>query len=345
MSKMLDEIMQQPRVLKTLLNEQKDIYRELARQLKSKKIYNVVFAARGSSDHAAIYGQYVLAKYCRAVCGLATPSAITKYGAQPNFNKTLVIGISQSGQAADVIAVLECAKANGAVTAAITNDAESPLAKTADYSLLCSAGSEESVAATKTFTAQMFCLVKLAAAWSGNADLKKEMASIPSMLSKNISTLHKNMEHLAPRYTFMTDGFMLGRGITYPIALESALKIKETNYIRMQGAAESDFYHGPLAQIGEGTPVFVLAINGPCYDDSVAMIGRLHEINADVTCFTDNAELALTERSVLCNNGGTDVGGAFLAAVMAQLFACCLADSREKNPDQPRFLKKVTITK
>ncbi|MBQ3141748.1 MAG: SIS domain-containing protein [Clostridia bacterium] len=345
MSKMLEEILEQPKVLKNHLGEQKELYRELARVLKAKKIHNVVFAARGSSDHAAIYGQYLMTKYCGAVCGLATPSAITKYGAAPNYAKTLVIGISQSGQAADVIAVLESAKATGAITAAITNDAESPLAKMADFSFLCHADKEESVAATKTFTAQMFCLARLTAAWSSDSELKKEIAALPALLTKNINTLYKSMLSVAPRYTFMTDGFVLGRGLVYPIALESALKIKETNYIRMQGAASSDFYHGPLAQVAPGTPVIVLAMNGPCFDDSLAMIERLNEIGADVLCFTDNAALAARANAVLCSNSGTDVSAAFLAAVMAQLFACCLADCRGKNPDAPHFLKKVTITK
>lgn len=345
MSKMMDEIMEQPKVLKNHLNFQKEVYREIARHLKSKKIFNVTFAARGSSDHAAIFGQYLFANYCHAVCGLATPSAITKYGACPNYSRTMVIGISQSGHAADVIAVLECAKKSGALTVAVTNDPESPLAKCADYALLCMAGPEESVAATKTFTAEMFCLARLAAAWSGSTELKKEIAAVPSVIAKNITMLGKTMFHLAPRYTFMTDGFVLGRGITYPIALEGALKIKETNYIRMQGAAESDFYHGPLAQISDGTPIIVIAMNGPCYDDSIAMIERLESIGADVICYTDNNVLAARGKGILCSNPGTDVTGAFLAAVMVQLFACCLAEYREKDPDAPHFLKKVTITR
>ncbi len=347
MSKMLEEIIQQPAVLAGISEANRETVQALVRELKERNIHHVTIAARGSSDHAGIFGQYLLTTTCDVVCGLAVPSAVTIYGAKPDYSDSLVIGISQSGQAADVLEVIRVAKACGAVTASITNAEDSLLAKEADYHLFCNAGKEESVAATKTFSAQLYLMALLAAEWSGKQELKEELNVLPALLKANIATLQKQIGDLIQRYRYISEGFVLGRGYCYPIALENALKIQETNYIRMKGAAISDFYHGPLAQVYEGAPVILLAMEGPVFEDVIAMADRLSQIGAELVVVTDNAELAerFSPLSFLVKKGASDVSGAFSAAAFAQLFACLLADVRGADPDAPRFLNKVTITK
>lgn len=343
---MRKEIAQQPELMKTLATAQNEVYTEIAAQLRRRKIKSVVFAARGSSDHASIFGQYLMARCCGAVVALATPSSVTAYGATPDYSKSMVIGVSQSGEGEDVIAVVKAAKDCGALTVAVTNEPASPLAALADYTLLCNTEREISVAATKTFMAQMFILARLTAAWCKDSGLKKELSAVGGLLAKNYKYLVERAETLSQRYRFMTDGFTLGRGYLYPVALEAALKLKETNYIRMQGAAASDFRHGPLAQADESTPSFVYAMNGPVFDDTVALADTLTSVGSEVCVITDNAELAVRfEQSVLVRSGASDVSAAFQAVLFAQLFAASMADTRGKNPDAPRALKKVTITK
>jgi glucosamine--fructose-6-phosphate aminotransferase (isomerizing) len=152
MTKMLNEIFQQPKVLEGIENENKDTLTALVKELNEKKINHAVLSGRGTSDHAAVYGQYMLGIYKNVVTALAIPSCITLYNGKPDMANDLVIGISQSGEAADALAVIETANSQGAVTVAITDNKQSPMAKIAKYHLYCNAGLEESVAATKTFT-------------------------------------------------------------------------------------------------------------------------------------------------------------------------------------------------
>lgn len=347
MSKMLEEIVQQPAVLAGIQKANQAALAQLITEVKKRNIHHVTLAARGSSDHAAIFGQYLLTVSCGVVCGLALPSAVTIYGAKPDYSDSLVIGLSQSGQAADVLAVMEAAKASGAMTAAITNAPDSPMAKQADFHLFCNAGEEKSVAATKTFSAELYLMAAIAAEWSGNQALKKELHDLPALLEINIPLLQIRIGEMIQRYRYISEGFVLGRGYCYPIALECALKIQETNYVRMKGGAVSDFYHGPMAQVFEGAPVILMAMEGPAFSDVGEMAEKLTEIGAELIVVTDNA--ALAERylplSILVGKGKTDVSGAFSAAMFAQLFACLLADVRGKNPDAPHFLNKVTITR
>ena len=345
MSLMQQEIREQPELIRRLASDQNETLSAVVKELRRRRIRSVVIAARGSSDHAGIFGQYLLTTYCGVVCALAVPSAITHYGAKPDYSRSLVIGLSQSGQAADVIAVLESANASGALTLAITNDPASPLAKAAAFHLDCAAGEEKSVAATKTFMAEMYWMARLTAAWSRNAALRRELNALGGVLKKNLPLLSDTAEKIAPRYRFMADGFVLARGYCYPVALESALKLKETNYIRMQGAASSDFYHGPMAQVDQNTPVIAYAMNGPVLDDTVKILDRLTEIGAALLVITDSTEIAARyAETVRVINPATEISAAFSGLLFVQLLAANLAKVRGLNPDAPRNLKKVTVT-
>lgn len=346
MTKMLKEIFQQPEVLGGIERENKDVLEELVKELNSKKIDHAVLSARGSSDHAAVYGQYLLGIYKGVVSALAIPSCITLYGGKPDMARDLVIGISQSGEAADVLAVLELAKSQGAVVVAITNSKESPMAKIAKYHLYCNTGKEESVAATKTYTAQMYLLALLAAYWSADSNLLSSLRKLPESLNSAVDSISAAIGQNVERYRYMDEGFVLARGLCYPVALEMALKIQETCYIKMQGYAVSDFYHGPLAQINPDVPVILLAPVGEAFEDSEAMIDRITSMGTQVMVVTDDAALAKKyENSVLLPAFGSEVTSAFLITAFAQCFAESLSVSKGLNPDSPRALKKVTITK
>ena len=346
MTKMLDEIFQQPAVLGGIESENKETLSALVEELNARKISHVLLAARGSSDHAAIYGKYLLGIYKGVVSGLAMPSVITSYNANPDMSQDLVVGISQSGKAADAIAVLEAANAQGAITVAITNNTQSPLAKTAKYHLYCNAGLEESVAATKTFTAQLYLLALLTAYWSADEQLLDELRRLPESLKKSIDAINDLAVASVARYRYMTEGFVLARGFCFPIAMEMALKTQETCYIKMQGHAISDFYHGPMAQVTEEVPVIVLAPSGKEFKNSEEIIEKIKNIGTQVLVITDDKTLAKkNDHSVLLPAIDSEPAAAFLYTVFAQCFAQSLSISKGLNPDAPRLLKKVTITK
>ncbi len=345
MTQMLKEIKEQTKILAGIEAANATVLSELTGLLRARKIHHVIFAGRGTSDHAGIYGQYLLGMTCGVISGSAMPSLVTLYRASFDFTDTLVVGISQSGHAADAIAVLDQAGKSGAITLAITNDASSPMAKTAQYHLCCSAGLETSVAATKTFTAQLALIYLLAAYWSENTQMMEDFAALPSLIQKLDEKCDEEIVPLATRFRYMRDGFVLSRGISYPIALEATLKLQETCYVRMKGYAVSDFYHGPLAQVDSDVPIIVFEGGGYAEDANRDMITRLEQIGAEPLVVTaDPGYAAACPLSFLLPAGASEATLSFLFAIFAQRFAEALCSIRGLNPDSPRNLKKVTVT-
>lgn len=346
MTKMLSEIKEQPEVIRNLEQVNRETLQALVKELKSKNIKRVVFTGRGTSMHASVYGQYLLAVKCGIVTAQAMPSCVTVYGGSYRTENDLVIGVSQSGKAADALAVLQDANKHGAITAAVTNDPESPMAKFADYHLCCGTTEEISVAATKTFTAQMGLMYLLCAYWSEDAQMLKDFQTLPETLAETLALCGEEIGALTVRFRYMQQGFVLSRGLTYPIALEATLKTQETCYVKMKGYAVSDFYHGPLAQVDSEMPVIVFAPRGNAQKDDIDMLHKLQEIGAQPLVVTDDPQLAKdSPLSFLLPYTGSQFTSPFVFAVFAQCFAESLCALKGLNPDQPRNLKKVTITK
>jgi glucosamine--fructose-6-phosphate aminotransferase (isomerizing) len=346
MTKMLAEILEQPKILAGIEKENEVTLKKLVTELNEREIKHALFAGRGTSDHASIYGQYLFGIYKGVVSALAIPSCITLYDGKLELKDYLVIGVSQSGRAADAMAVLEQGNECGAVTVAITNDKESPMAKCAKYHLYCNANLEESVAATKTFTAQMYLIALLTAYWSNNTLLLANLRKLPTFAEEMLKNCQNDIEKHVERFRFMKEGFVLSRGITYSVALEAALKIQETCYIKMKGYAISDFYHGPLAQLDSDVPVIILAPKGKISEDIKAISEKIEEIGIQPLIVTDDIWLNKnSENAVLLPYTGCEATQTFLFAIFAQRFAEYLSVSKGLNPDSPRLLKKVTITK
>lgn len=345
MTQMWEEIFEQPVVLKKCLEFNTQIIKEIVTALKEQDINSVVIAARGTSDHAGIYGKYIIECATGIPVAMAAPSVQTMYHKHLKLKNTLVIGISQSGAAADVLEVIREANLQGAVTVSITNFTDSPLALESKFHLFTNAGLEKSVAATKTFIAQIYLLAQLVAAWSDDENLKKELSLVPENLSRTLKTAELITEKVQ-RYRYMEDCFVLARGINYAIALESALKIQETSYVRAKAYAISDFHHGPFAMIENGTPVLVYAPEGPSLPDTLEMIHKLKNIGAELVIISNKQEiLDLGDCAFRIPETSNDMISPFYNVTIAQMFACQLSLSRGLNPDSPRGLNKVTITK
>lgn len=345
MVQMWNEIWEQPLVLERCIDRNMATIREIVNVLNSMDIRSVCIAARGTSDHAAVYGKYVIELLTGIPVLLAASSVFTMYQGRLKLKNTLVIGISQSGKAADVLEVIRRANEEGAVTVSITNFPDSPVAAEAGYHLCCEAGLEKSVAATKTFSAQIYLLAQLAAEWAGNAEIRTELSGIPQKLSQ-VFPVSGLIEEKVCRYRFMSECFVLARGINFAVSLEAALKIQETTYVRAKAFATSDFQHGPIAMVNREIPVILFAPKGPSLKDVSEMAHKLVQDQIELIVVSNNKDmLALGTTAFPIPDTDNDIISPFFNAVVAQMFACRLALEKGLDPDNPRRLSKVTITK
>ncbi|MFO7612090.1 MAG: SIS domain-containing protein [Clostridia bacterium] len=345
MTIMIDEINSQPKVLEKVLAESKNGVRDLCREVKARNIGLIYIAARGTSDHAAVYAKYILEIHAGIPVAFAAPSVITVYGGKPDLQNALVIGISQSGKAEDVLEVMRHADRQGALVAAITNYEDSPMAKEASYHFNCMAGEEKSVAATKTFTAQMMIMAMIAAELSGGRKLMEQLETVPGKVGEFLADFGVP-DRVVIKYKDMQECFILARGTNYSIALEGALKIQETCYVRAKAYAMSDFYHGPLALLDTSIPVFLIAPGGLAGEGNVEMAEVLAGYGIETAAVTnDKGIMKMVSETIEVPSGLSDFTSPFVTAAAMQLFACRLSLAKGLNPDNPRNIKKVTITR
>ena len=345
MTLMEKEIKEQPEVLKTCIEKNRAVLKQIGEAYKKANPTFAVVAARGTSDHAATFFKYLAGVYAGLPVDLAAPSVITAYNSAPNFKNALVIGVSQSGKAADVLSVIKTAKEQGAITIAITNFEDSPLAKEAEFHLNCSAGLEKSVAATKTYTSQLMLLSQIVAVITDSKELAEKLDKVSGIV-ENILKDTSDIDKLVTRYCFMNECFVLGRGFLYPAAMEAALKIQETSYVRARSYPVSDFHHGPFAMVNEGMPIFFIAADTKTDNDVCEMMDKAKGVGAEIIAITNKEEIAKkADFSLMLPKEAEGEIAIFAAAVVSQMFACRLSVLKGNNPDSPRGLNKVTITK
>lgn len=345
MTIMLKEINSQPVVLEKILDKNHNKIKKLCNEIKERGIEFVYIAARGTSDHAAVYAKYIMEIYTGIPVAFAAPSVITVYGGKPKLKNALVIGISQSGKAEDVHEVMMHAKEQGALTVAVTNYENSPIAKEGDYHLSCWADEEISVAATKTFTAQMMAMAMITAELSENKNIYEQLKGVPDKIEEYLKN-YGIEDRIIKKHKEMDECFVLSRGMNYSIALEGALKIQETCYVRAKAYAMSDFYHGPLALLDKKIPVIVIAPEGKTSPDTVEMMKILDNYGIITMAITNNPKVSdMADETIAIPKGLSDFISPFITAAAVQLFACKLSLEKGLNPDSPRNIKKVTITK
>lgn len=339
------EIHQQPQVLEQFLQEEQTAVAELCAAMRAREIRQVVIAARGSSDNAGRYAQYLLAAYNRLPVSLTTPSLFTIYQRPPHFAPgTLILGISQSGKSPDIVSVLAEGRRQNCLTAAITNTGDSPLAAQADHVIHLRAGEERSMAATKTYTSQLFAIALLSALLADDAPRQASLAEAPSLLRRTLD-LNSDCAPIAERYRYMRDCVVIGRGYNYATAYEIALKLKELTYTIAEPYSSADFLHGPLALIEHGFPALVIAPSGAVAEEMEKFIHQLHEREAEVLCISNQPDLlALGKRSFRLPPAPEWLSP-LLAVVPGQLLGMHLAATRGYDPDHPRGLRKVTETR
>jgi glucosamine--fructose-6-phosphate aminotransferase (isomerizing) len=343
MSSLLEqEIWSQPTVIRQLLDAEVPHIAQIIKQLPPFEY--ALIAARGSSDHAALYASYTWAGLAGYPIALAAPSLHTLYQTPARLAGALVVGISQSGQSPDILAVLEEGKKQGRPTLAITNDRSSPLATIADHVVELHAGPEQSVAATKTYTAELTVLAAFAALWSGHPERLAELQSLPDRLEATL----QGTAAIAPRierYRYMDQCVVIGRGFNYATSYELALKLKELTYVMAISYSSADFRHGPIATIANGSPVILIMPSGQTYEDMLDLAHALQGLGAELLVIAESAQaLALAKTPLPIASAGPEWLSPISAIIPGQVLALQLALAKGLDPDLPRGLQKVTRT-
>lgn len=339
------EIHEQPAVVETLLAQERQTAQAVADAIRQRDISHVVIAARGTSDNAARYAQYLLGMTSGLPVMLALPSQFTLYKRPPRFGNALVLGISQSGKSPDIVAVLEEARRQNALTAVITNDASSDLAEQGDFVIPLHAGVEQAVAATKSYTAELAALALISALLAEDQSMLDALDRAPELMAESLE-VEARVVDIVPRYRYMSRAVVIGRGYNLSTAFELALKLKELTYKVIEPYSSADFLHGPLAIVERGFPVIVIAASGPLLGEIQEFIRTLTDRNAEVLCISNDRQTRqlCTPLSLAVPNSTPEWLTPLTMIIPGQLLGLHLADVCGYNVDSPRNIQKVTET-
>jgi fructoselysine-6-P-deglycase FrlB-like protein len=358
-SRMRVEIAEQPDALRRTFDALLPQVGEL--EALGRATGQVLFIARGSSDNAAVYGQYLCSVHARRLASLASPSLATIYRADLDLRGVLAVAVSQSGATEEIVRTLEWARRCGARTVAVTNAPGSPLAGLADVALITRAGRELAVPATKTYTTQLAAMAVVALSLRrrpaagpevlagvpdavGDRDPAEVLAGVPDAVGAMLEVAPAT-EALAGRLTEAETLVVSGRGFAYSTALELALKLKETCYITAVGLSYADLVHGPIAIVDATTPaLLVAAADGPMLPEMTGLARRAAAAGAPVYGIGGDHEFAAACRSAIPGPSLPEHLAPFALVVPGQLLAEALARAKGLDPDRPRGLAKVTQT-
>ncbi len=343
MSKFRNEIAEQPEVASRLIAQSREPVAAIGARIRETRPRGYVIAARGSSDHAALYAKYLFGARNRALVALAAPSLFTHYARAPRLDGQCVIGISQSGVSPDVISVIEEARRQGALTIAISNERESPLAKAAELVLALEAGPEHSVPASKTYTASLIALALISQAVDAQATFGAALSSVPQAMQSALE-MDSEMEKLVAPLSG-SRAIILGRGFNFSTAEELALKLIETSYLMARAWSIADFEHGPIAVLEAGLPVVVIDGGGAMATGMRSIRERIASKRCHVVQLVDGeAADGDSSTTVRLRSGLPEELTPISLAVLAQLLAHRVAVAHGFDPDSPREIRKVTRT-
>jgi glucosamine--fructose-6-phosphate aminotransferase (isomerizing) len=337
-SLMREEALEAPRAVARLLAAA-DPYQALGAALRAAPPTSVVTIARGSSDHASAYLGYLIMAHLGKLVTSLPMSLVTLYEPKIDARNLLSIALSQSGRSPDLVIPTEAFRRGGARTVALVNDAASPLALAAEWVFPLHAGEERSVAATKSFICQLVSGARLLAEWSNSVTLGNQLAELPDLLADAAQA------DWSPAVDVLKDAdklFVIGRGTCLPVALEAALKFKETCGIQAEAFSAAEVKHGPMALVDADYPLLVFAPRGPTQASLIAlaeeMRGRSRKVLLAAPAGIKGADLPLVET-------GSDVLNPIAAIQSFYPMVEALSRARGFNPDAPPHLNKVTLTK
>jgi glucosamine--fructose-6-phosphate aminotransferase (isomerizing) len=333
------EALEAPQVVARLMASDAALYAALAVDLLRHPPWSVVTVARGSSDHAANFLAYLVMSRLGQLVTSLPMSLITLHDAPLRCEGGLALALSQSGQSPDLGLAIEHLRRGGARTVAVVNDTASPLAGAAQWVLPLHAGAETSVAATKSFIAQLAVAARLVACWQGDAALDAALRALPPALERAAGLdWSAALAALVPASRL----YVIGRGSGLAVANEAALKLKEVCGLQAEAFSGAELEHGPMALVGVGYPLLVLAPRGPAQAGLLELSRRLRRQGARVLLAAP-AEIAEAELPLeVAEDEALDP---MLAVQSFYSMVEALARARGLDPDAPRHLSKVTLTR
>ncbi|WP_062206732.1 SIS domain-containing protein [Streptomyces sp. NBRC 109706] len=341
---MFAEMTEQPTVLRRLLDEGAPRIAEVARRIAARHPRFVLLTGRGTSDNAAYYAKYLLEIQLGLPCGLTSMSTTTAYEAKPDLTDCLVIAVSQSGGSPDLVASTTAAREGGAITLAVTNNPDSPLAEACEFAIDVLAGPEEALPATKTYTAELLALYLFVASLRGEDGVATARA-LPE-LAERVLARQDEVRQLAGRYRFAERMVLTSRGYGYPTAREAALKLMETSYIPALAYSGADLLHGPLAMVDNVSPVIAIVTGGRGGEALRPVLDRLQDRGADLMVVGPESAVARASAGfALPTEQLAEELQPILEIIPLQLLAYEVTRARGQDPDAPRALAKVTETR
>lgn len=345
-SQMETEALSAPQILMKQFVANQQLLQALGERLRAERPTFAMTIARGSSDHAATFAKYLLETKLGLVTASAAPSVVTLYKTQLQLNNSLVIGLSQSGQSPDIAEIFLAARSAGAITVAFVNHTDSPLAQAAEYVVPLCAGTEIAVAATKSYMATLAAIMQFVALWKNDKVLLDAIAKLPEVLHE---ATQMDWSAAIAEYADRNNTLVIGRGYSFPIAQEAALKFKETSRIHAEAFSGAELLHGPFALVQPGFPLLMLGQHDVSLPGMLALAQRVKSMGARVLLavpkgshaegFHDAASIVLPMPAALhpmCDP---------LMIVQAfYIMMSRLSIARGFNPDTPANLSKVTMT-
>ena len=338
---MTAEIQEQPTALERLLVEGLANIQAVAAVVAHAHPKFILLAARGTSDHAALYAKYLVETRLRTPGGLVSPSTFTVYDTAPDLRDVLWVCVSQSGRSPDLVEATSRARHAGAFTLAVTNDADSPLNQIADLGIDVLAGPERAVAATKSYTNELLALYLLVDALTGGD--ASQTRRLPELAQQVVDRAEANA--FVPKYRFVERLIVTGRGYSYPTAREGALKLMETSRLSAHAFSSADLMHGPLALVDARVPVIAVVPYGVAGSAMEPALDRLRGTGAEIMVVGDSSRAPLGSDSIWLPDDLSDALAPIIQVIPLQQLACGVAVSVGLDPDAPRGLAKVTHTR
>jgi glucosamine--fructose-6-phosphate aminotransferase (isomerizing) len=320
-------------------------YGRVGKAIRDRGLRLVRLVGHGSSDNAASFGVYAFGLLARWTALRDSISLPVYYGADVDLADSCVVALSQSGETPDVVAYVQHARAGGAFTVAITNAPDSPLASAAEAVLPLEAGPERSIAATKTYSAQLAALALLAGHLGEHGDrVAAELAAVADQLEHALPELEQRVTEIAVQLAFVGRMFVVGRGPEFATAREISLKLLETCRIAAEPLTATDLAHGPIAALDGLFPVWAIASHDASLPAVQEAVARARATGATVIASGPAAaELTGSAYQLPVPNPHLPLLAPLLSVAPGQLLACALARAKGLDPDRPSGLSKITL--
>lgn len=344
-SNLWKEIHEQDKCISKCIQINEPKVAKIVEEFKKRNLRNIIFVGRGSSEHAAILGKYLIEVNSRYQCNVMSPSVVSCYDSNMSLKDSMVIGISQSGVAQDCYLVMKKCENDGGLCVSVTNEEDTIMNMVGEYHLNNECGVEKSVTAAKSYITQAVVVSLFAAYLANNSELLKSIYNLPEDV-KNAYDFEEDVGKIVPYYRNIDRILLFARGLMFAVTQEAELKIQETCYLEARNYASSDYQHGPIATTQKFVPTIFLIADSKTNQSTFDLHNRLkEEYDIHSLIITNNEKYTKSsDLNIILDDRINELSAVFTSIVIFQMFACLLSIERGFNPDSPVGVSKHTVT-